>query len=81
MLAMLNGLLPILFNKGFMGHVEIDKVLGLYDIIKPFGLHLTTALIFEIAIAITVMGGFSMITEAIAHPTKVQTLDEETTTL
>jgi len=78
-LAMLNALLPILFDKGFMGHVEIDKVLGLYDIIKPFGLHLTTALIFEISIAITVMGGFGMITEAIAHPTEVQTLGEKGT--
>lgn len=80
-LAMLNGLLPILFGQGFMGHVEIDKVLGLTEIIKPLGLHLTTALIFETAIAMTVMGGFGMITEAIAHPTEVQTLDEGVTIL
>jgi NADH:ubiquinone oxidoreductase subunit 5 (subunit L)/multisubunit Na+/H+ antiporter MnhA subunit/uncharacterized MnhB-related membrane protein len=77
LLAIFNGLMPILFGKGFMGHVEIDKMIGLYDIIKPLGLHVTTALMFEIAIAITVMGGFGMITEAIAHPTEVQKLDEE----
>lgn len=80
-LAMLNALLPILFGQGFMGHVEIDKALGLYNIIKPFGLHLTTALIFEISIAITVMGGFGMITEAIAYPKAVRTLDEDVTKL
>ena len=78
-LAMLNALLPILFGQGFMGHVQLDKALGIYEILKPFGLHLTTALIFEIAVAISVMGGFGMITEAIAHPTEVQTLNEETT--
>jgi len=76
-LAMLNAVTPLLFGNGFMGHMEIDKVLGIYELIKPFGLHLTTALIFEISIAITVMGGFGMITEAIAHPTEVQTLNEE----
>ena len=75
-IAILNGLLPLLLGKGFMGHVEIDKALGIYDLVGSLGLHVTSALIFEIAIAVTVMGGFGIITEAIAHPKEVQTLDE-----
>ena len=35
-----------------------------------FGLHITSSLIFEIAIAITVMGGLGIIMEAIAYPSR-----------
>lgn len=68
LIAIANGLFPILINQGFMGHVEYDKALGIYDIVGSFGLHITSSLIFEIAIAIAVMGGLGIIIEAIAYP-------------
>ena len=77
LIALLNALFPILLGKGFMGHVQIDKALGMYDLIGSFGLHITSSLIFEVAIAITVMGGLGIIIEAIAFPKQVQTLSDE----
>ena len=67
-IAIINAVIPILMGKGFMGHVEYDKALGIYDLVGAFGLHLNSSLIFEIAIAITVMGGLGIIIEAIAYP-------------
>ncbi len=75
--AILNALFPLLLGGGFMGHVEFDRLLGIYDLVGSFGLHITSALIFEIAIAITVMGGLGIIMEAIAHPKEVQTFADE----
>ncbi|MDE2775203.1 MAG: proton-conducting transporter membrane subunit [Chloroflexota bacterium] len=69
-IAIANGLFPILINQGFMGHVEYDQALGIYDIVGSFGLHITSSLIFEIAIAIAVMGGIGIIIEAIAYPSE-----------
>ena len=68
-MAIVNAMFPILLGKGFMGHVQFDKALGIYDILGAFGLHLSSSLLFEIAIAITVMGGLGIIIEAIAYPT------------
>jgi NADH:ubiquinone oxidoreductase subunit 5 (subunit L)/multisubunit Na+/H+ antiporter MnhA subunit len=68
-IAIVNALFPILIGQGFMGHVAYDQALGIYDIVGSFGLHITSSLIFEIAIAITVMGGLGIIIEAIAYPT------------
>ena len=68
-IALANALFPILIGQGFMGHVEFDQALGLYDIVGSFGLHITSSLIFEVAIAIAVMGGLGIIIEAIAYPT------------
>ena len=76
-LALLNALLPALLGKGFMGHIQFDKALGIYDIVGSFGLHITSSLIFEIAIALTVMGGIGIIIEAIAYPKEVQTFGDE----
>ena len=67
-IAIINAAVPILLGKGFMGHVQYDKALGMYELLGSFGLHLTSSLIFEIAIAITVMGGLGIIMEAIAYP-------------
>ena len=67
-IAIVNASIPILLGRGFMGHVQYDKVLGIYDLVGSFGLHLSSSLIFEIAIAITVMGGLGIIMEAIAYP-------------
>ena len=75
-LALLNALFPILLGHGFMGHVEFDKALGLYDLVGSFGLHITSSLFFEIAIALTVMGGLGFIIEAIAFAKEDRTLNE-----
>ena len=77
LIALINALFPILLGKGFMAHVQYDKILGIYDFVGSFGLHVTSALIFEIAIAIAVMGGLGIIIEAIAYPREVQSLDDE----
>ena len=69
-IAIGNALFPLLIGGAFMGHVEFDQAMGIYDIVGSFGLHITSSLIFEIAIAITVMGGLGIITEAIAYPTE-----------
>ena len=68
LIAIANALFPLLIGKGFMGHVEFDQALGIYDIVGSFGLHITSSLIFEIAIAIAVTGGLGIIIEAIAYP-------------
>ncbi|MCY4062976.1 MAG: proton-conducting transporter membrane subunit [Chloroflexi bacterium] len=68
-IAIANALFPLLIGHGFMGHVEFDQALGIYDIVGSFGLHITSSLIFEVAIAIAVMGGLGIIIEAIAYPT------------
>ncbi len=76
-MALVNALLPALLGKGFMGHIQFDKALGIYDVVGSFGLHITSSLIFEIAIALTVMGGIGIIMEAIAYPKEVQTFGDE----
>ena len=70
--AIANALFPLLIGGEFMGHVAFDQALGIYDFVGSFGLHVTSSLIFEIAIAITVMGGLGIIIEAIAYPTERQ---------
>lgn len=76
-IAVLNALFPLLLGKEFMGHIEFDRLLGIYDAVGALGLHVTSALIFEIAIAITVMGGLGIIMEVIAYPNAVQTFADE----
>ncbi|MCY4464507.1 MAG: proton-conducting transporter membrane subunit [Chloroflexi bacterium] len=75
-IGIVNALVPLLFRKGFMGHVQFDKALGIYDLVGSFGLHITSSLFFEIAIAITVMGGLGIIIEAIAYPKSRAAADE-----
>lgn len=75
-IGIVNALVPLLLGKGFMGHVQFDKELGIYDLVGSFGLHITSSLIFEIAIAITVMGGLGIIIEAIAYPQSRAAADE-----
>ena len=77
LLALVNALFPALIGKGFMGHVEFDKALGMYDIVGSFGLHITSSLIFEIAIALTVMGGLGIIVDAIAYPKESASFAED----
>jgi hypothetical protein len=61
-----------------MGHVEYDRLLGLYDVFGFFGLHLTSTFVYETSIMLTVFGGFSSIVEAIAHPQESAELDAAT---
>ena len=68
-IAIANALIPVFIGQGFMWHVEYDRALGIYEFVGSFGLHITSSLIFEIAIAIAVMGGLGIIIEAIAYPT------------
>ena len=77
LIALLNAMFPIFLGRGFMGHVEFDKVLGINEIVGSFGLHINSSLIFEIAIALAVMGGLGIIMEAIAFPNEVETFGEE----
>ena len=67
-IAIVNAVLPLLAGGSFMGHAQYDKALGIYELVDAFGLHITSSLIFEVAIAITVMGGLGIIIEAIAYP-------------
>lgn len=69
-IAAVNAIFPLFIGKGFMGHVGFDQALGIYDLVGSFGLHITSSLIFEIAIAIAVMGGLGIIIEAIAYPSE-----------
>jgi len=77
LIALLNALFPVLLGGGFMGHVQFDKALGLYDVVGSFGLHVNSSLVFEVAIALTVMGGLGIIIEAIAFPKEVEPLGED----
>jgi len=76
-IAIVNAVFPIFVGQNFMGLVEFDKALGIYDLVGSLGLHINSALIFEISIAVTVMGGLGIIMEAIAHPKEVQTFSDE----
>ncbi|MCY4145066.1 MAG: proton-conducting transporter membrane subunit [Chloroflexi bacterium] len=80
-IGIVNALFPLLLGQGFMGHVQFDKALGIYDLVSSFGLHITSALVFELAIAITVMGGLGIIIEAIAYPLSRVAADEGLSTV
>jgi multicomponent K+:H+ antiporter subunit A len=70
-IVVINGILPMLFgleSATFLAHVDYGKLLGINDLLHRFGLELTSGLLFEIGIALTVFGGFGIIVEAIAHP-------------
>lgn len=66
LLALINGLLPLLLEGSFMGLVDFVPSLDFAN------LKLTTTIIFEIAIAVTIFGGVSLIMETIAYPTRVE---------
>lgn len=77
-LVLLDALVPVLFGYPFLAHIEIDKLLGIYNFLDIFGLHLNTTILFEIGVMITVFGGFSAIIEAVAHPQRSAELDHST---
>ncbi len=77
-LVVLDAIVPIFFGYPFLAHIEIDKLLGIYNFLDVFGLHLNTTILFEIGVMITVFGGFSAIIEAVAHPQRSAEIDHST---
>ncbi len=73
-LALLNAGFGLLAGAGWHGFIDLAPGLSFA------GLKLTTTLIFEIAIALTVLGGVSLMLETIAYPTGVRTADDITLT-
>jgi multisubunit Na+/H+ antiporter MnhB subunit len=67
MVAVLNAAAPLLFGLPFLVHLELKVPL-------PADLHITSTLVFEIGIFLTVLGGISTILETIAHPQEVEVL-------
>jgi NADH:ubiquinone oxidoreductase subunit 5 (subunit L)/multisubunit Na+/H+ antiporter MnhA subunit len=59
-IAVLNAALGFVYGGAFFAPGSLDG--------SPAGLHLTSAVIFEFAIFLTVFGGVTMIISAIAHP-------------
>lgn len=64
-LALVNAVIPVLSGGSFMGLVDFAPGLDFAN------LKFNTTVVFEVAIAVTVFGGVSLIMEAIAHPTQV----------
>lgn len=68
-LAFINALLlPPLLGESFFGFVNYGAKMSIDAILNDFGLKLTSTLLFEIGIFLTVFGGFMLVTETIAHP-------------
>ncbi|NDJ60595.1 MAG: hypothetical protein GYB67_05680, partial [Chloroflexi bacterium] len=68
LIAFVNATLPLLFGREFFALTEFA------GINEPAELHFASTLVFEIAIYLTVLGGVSVIMEAIAHPKEVESL-------
>jgi multisubunit Na+/H+ antiporter MnhB subunit len=64
LLGLANAFAPVLIGEGFL------RIQNFGD--APADLHLTSTLIFEFSIFLTVLGSVSTIMEAIAHPREVQ---------
>jgi hypothetical protein len=67
----------MLLGEAFLSAIDYDKLLGIDSLVSAMGLHINSGLVFEISIAVTVMGGLGIIMEAIAHPKEVETLDTD----
>jgi multisubunit Na+/H+ antiporter MnhB subunit len=67
-LALLNGVLPILFGGDFLSHNKFG------DIPLPADLHFSSSTLFEIAIALTVFGSLVNILNAITNPEGIEQL-------
>ncbi|MEL6269948.1 MAG: hydrogen gas-evolving membrane-bound hydrogenase subunit E, partial [Chloroflexota bacterium] len=72
LLAFVNATLPVLVGGQFMGLLDFAPWLDLAN------LKFTTTLVFEIAIAVTVFGGVSLIMETIAYPAGVPAFNRAT---
>jgi multisubunit Na+/H+ antiporter MnhB subunit len=67
-LAILNAALPLLFGQPFLVTTLLDQIH------LPADIHLSSTMLFEIGICLTVLGSTSLILETIAHPQEVETL-------
>lgn len=66
-LVIFNALLPVLFGQPFLSHIT-------FDIPLPAHLHLSTTLVYETGIFLTVLGSVATVMEAIAYPKEVEPL-------
>ena len=64
-LALLNALGGFVFGDGFFAPVDYGKMLGLS---LPTGFAITNSFIFEVSIALTVMGAATLILDNLGHP-------------
>lgn len=68
LLTVTNAISPILLGGDFLGHVNYGALLGLDGLLTALDLKLTSTLVFEIGIALTVYGGITAIMEGITSP-------------
>lgn len=67
-LAIANAVFPLLIGDSFLAHLAFDQLH------LPANLHLSSSLVYETGIFLTVLGSISMIMEAIAYPKEVEAL-------
>jgi multicomponent K+:H+ antiporter subunit A len=67
-LVLANAAFPLLLGQPFLAHLSFDQIA------LPANLHLSSTLVYETGIFITVLGGVSMIMESIAYPREVETV-------
>ena len=63
-----NAAFPLLIGQPFLAHLSFDQIS------LPANLHLSSTLIYETGIFLTVLGSVSMVMEAIAYPKEVEPL-------
>jgi multisubunit Na+/H+ antiporter MnhB subunit len=66
-LVIANAVFPMLLGQPFLAHLS-------FDIALPANLHLSSTLIYETGIFLTVLGSVTTIMEAIAYPKEVEPL-------
>jgi multicomponent K+:H+ antiporter subunit A len=67
-LVVVNALVPMLIGEPFLAHLNFDQI------VLPANLHLSSTLIYETGIFLTILGSVSTIMEAIAYPKEVEPL-------
>lgn len=63
-----NAAFPLLLGQPFLAHLSFDQIT------LPANLHLSSTLVYETGIFLTVLGSVSMVMEAIAYPKEVEPL-------
>jgi NADH:ubiquinone oxidoreductase subunit 5 (subunit L)/multisubunit Na+/H+ antiporter MnhA subunit len=63
-----NAIFPLLVGQSFLAHLSFDQI------VLPANLHLSSTLVYETGIFLTVLGSISMIMESIAYPKEVELL-------
>jgi NADH:ubiquinone oxidoreductase subunit 5 (subunit L)/multisubunit Na+/H+ antiporter MnhA subunit/multisubunit Na+/H+ antiporter MnhB subunit len=63
-----NAAFPLLIGQPFLAHLSFDQIA------LPANLHLSSTLVYETGIFLTVLGSVSMVMEAIAYPKEVEPL-------